>query len=244
MNFPKLIVFFLLLLNSQILLALQFVTVPEGCGIKKGKECFIKTFQDTVLHNTYLTGDLEIQKNSIVQFTQIEEDNLVQIFVIQGALRLLPKGKKNHTNIEVNGVRVSSPFLIVRRDQETLQIFDTQKFVLSEYHLRLSSSDEDQVVESSETPELKKTEFLTKVQLVQFVASYFKDKKNVLSYLKSHEASWKAEFALQNEIQTKVIARAIASEEAELKRSLEREKREKEQIKKVRELFFYRTFYR
>jgi len=66
----------------------------------------------------------------------------------------------------------------------------------------------------------------------------------VLSYLKEHEASWKAEFALQNEIQTKVIARAIASEEAEQKKSIEREKKEKEQIKKVRELFFYRTFYR
>ena len=148
MSFIKLVVFGLLILSSQVLLALQFVTVPEGCGSKKVKECFIKTFQDTVLHNTFLVGDLEIQKNSIVQVNQIEEDNLLQIFVIQGALRLLPQSKKNHTNIEINGVRASSPFLIVRRDQEVLQIFDTQKFVLSEYHLRLSASDDDHVVES------------------------------------------------------------------------------------------------
>ena len=85
---------------------------------------------------------------------------------------------------------------------------------------------------------------MSKSDLVQFTRNYFAGVDQFKKFLGSFEKNWVAEFKRQNESQTKALLRSIASEEKAVEERIKQKIREKNELKKIRNELFFRTFQR
>lgn len=153
------------------------------------------------------------------------------------------KGKKKVTGentvakdekLRINGVLMTSFYVLVQKDQDVLKVFDLKNFSVSEYDLS----------QPKHEPNLIKTHFADKTELVYLSAPFFKTRNRFLTFLKVIEKPFDKKLSLQAAEQTKVLSRTLASVELRNKEADEKKAAEDAKLKKVRELFFYRTFYR
>ena len=91
---------------------------------------------------------------------------------------------------------------------------------------------------------LAKSVFVEKPELFQFVTPFFHTKSSFKNFITEIEPLWKQEFKSQTISQTKVLKRAIASTENREQKNREVNIKNQIELKKVRDEFFYRTFYR
>jgi hypothetical protein len=79
---------------------------------------------------------------------------------------------------------------------------------------------------------------------VQFTSNYFAGVDQFKKFLTSFEKSWVAEFKRQNESQTKALLRSVASEEKAVEERVQQKIREDNELKRIRNELFFRTFQR
>lgn len=200
--------------------------VPELCFANKVAPCLTQ-IQDggTTLQASSTT--FKISSNSILQwnnFTDLSFDLLRGSFIVSDIA----------APFKLNEIYISKPNQMIQRRENLVLGLDLKSFILSTYKLS----------EVRSNTVLLKSEFLEKSQLLKYVSSFFERKMAYVDFLKSIETSWKAEFVSQTNIQTKVLERSLASVEDSSKSENAERLRQELALKKVREQFFNRTFYR
>lgn len=223
--------FFLFSFSFQALA--EILSIPENCLTKEISPCLIKTTERQVLQGHSKNFMLTTDENTVVKVLQFETP--IQIKLLQGRLTLR-SGLKKALVFQLNDVKFESIMLFAGVDQDKkMKVYDAQNFILSAYDL--PTSDQDEVV-------ISKSEFLSKLDMIRFLSAYFPEKKSLQTYLHSIENNWKKELEIQAKSQTIALKRSIASIEESQNEEKRRHKAEEAELKKVREMFFYRTFYR
>ena len=207
--------------------AAQVLEVPDKCFSEKKVPCLVKMQsqqQDLFLNQTRF----RITKNSLFQFNSFNP--LLSLSILQGGFQLA----KNSQSFKIDGVAVSAENALIEKKEKNLYVLNLRNFVLANYSLS----------EVQANSVLFKTVFLEKNELLQFMSHFFSSSQSFKDFVKSIEQSWKNELISQADIQTKVLKRGLAAVEFnENKKKLE-DSRSQQSLKKVREEFFYRTFYR
>lgn len=222
--------FTFLLLFTGMQVEAEMLSIPEACLPQEVAPCLVKSNQKQSFKTHF--GELHLDEGVILKVTDFK---LGHLELLRGKISLqLPSGKKS--GFKLNDIPFESSRVFAEMNpQRKMRVYDGQKFILADYELAQRQGDEAVI---------SKFEFLSKLDMIRYLAGYFSSKTSLAAYLKSIEPAWKNEFKTQTDDQTIVLKRSIASiekSEAENKRRLEEEAR---QLKKVRELFFYRTFYR
>lgn len=220
---------------SMLFLALLFqsraqgkvLQVPDQCLNQKKAPCLTKIVDQRELvslsENFYL-----FNKDSIIQWDSFSGP--LELTMLQGNLHIL----KISQPFKMNQITLSEPDLMVQLKERTINILDLHTFLLSTY--TLNSVQTNNVLE--------KSQFLEKADLIPYMAQFFDQKKDFTEFLNSIAARWKSQLSTQAAIQTNVLKRAIASDENALKKQQLAQYKLNNAQKKVREEFFYRTFYR
>lgn len=221
--------FFLIL---PIFVQAKLIEVPEGCISEKNVPCLV---QVQVEEEQVVLEDFKIRiyPNSIVKWTSFESDEEEQKKI---AFDLL-KGQiffEIKEPILVNSIEFKNRVGMIQKTSDFLDSFDIKTFNLTTYKMD----------EKNKPEKIIKSRFLDKNEFVHFTAQFFKSTKSLKQFLTALEPYWKKQFETQAEIQTKVLSRSVASVEDEKKRNEEEIKQRQKQFKKVRDEFFYRTFYR
>ena len=140
----------------------------------------------------------------------------------------------NTVPFKLNEIYISKSSQMIQRRENLILGLDLKSFILSTYKLSKVRSN----------TVLLKSEFMEKAQLLKYVSTFFERKIAYVEFLKSIENLWKAEFVSQTTIQTKVLERSVASSEQSGKSENAERLRQELELKKVREQFFNRTFFR
>lgn len=223
--FTFLLLFFAMSVEAEVL------SIPEACLSQTVAPCLVKSNQKQTFKVHF--GELHLDEGTILKIIDFKS---AQVELLQGKLSIQGLPDKKKIGLKLNDIPFESRRVFAEMNpQRKMRVYDEQKFILADYELPQRQGDEVVIV---------KSEFLSKLDMIRYLAGYFSSKSSLSSYLKSIEIAWKQEFRIQTDNQTIALKRSIASvekSEAENKRRLEEEAR---QLKKVRELFFYRTFYR
>lgn len=207
------------------------IFVPESCLQLKVVPCLLKANSHVSIKNKKEDFEYKLTNSTILRWNKFGIE--MNLEVMQGDAYIKVDAK--HSAIILNGILINSNEVFVTRFGNELKILDMKTYFLTQYQLPQIGKGKLVMVQS---------EFLSKVDLVNHISKYFKFKPELVVYLKSIQNSWKKEFVIQNENQTKVLRRSIASiEEDERQKALKKQNQIKE-LKKVRETFFNRTFYR
>lgn len=207
----------------------QTVQVPENC-INKISPCLVHT-NNSSFEFIHDGQQVKILKEAIVKISFDEKTNNFE--VINGRISLSEQ-KKTQKVLLINSEPVRGGNLLVRRFTNNLAILDLNDFILSEY----------QTGPGTLPPAHIKADFINKKDFITFTKSYFLSIGEYKQFLALQAKNWKSEFEKQNSSQTKVLLRAIASEKKNAEVEAEKKRVAAEQLKKVREIFFYRTFER
>ncbi len=201
--------------------------IPENCLTEQKSPCLTKISEQN--ENISVSGNLiRVVKDSILQWDLFRPQT--ELSILHGFIHV----EKIQQAFKVNQILLSEGQRLIARKQHELQMLDTQSFLLSTY--TLNSVQTNSVLE--------KSIFLEKVELIQFVAYFFDQKKPFKEFLKAIESRWKDQLSTQAAIQTKILKRAIASDESVVKSHELARRKIQQEHKKVRDEFFYRTFYR
>lgn len=220
------------LLMSLLLTSLAHaqIQVPESC-VNKMFPCLIRA--DSAAFKFIQNGyEAQLTAKSIVKITK--ENSHINFEILKGHLSIKEITSTENT-VSVNSVLLNSPYVMASRELDQLEIFSLGKFTSSVYTIKTK---EDSV------PEHVKTIFLSKSELVDFTKVYFSNVNQFKYFLSSIEKTWKTEFQKQNEAQTKVLMRSVASEEKEAEDRINQKIKEAQEIKKARTDLFFRTFSR
>lgn len=210
----------------------EVIQVPENCIQTETAPCLVRSVKQETLLSKNQDYSYLIDENSITKWTSFGEE--IDVEVVAGTL-FVKKAESNQKLFKLNGIKLSANSFFAVREKQQLKILDGEKFVMSEY--QLSSNAEVGTV-------LVKVDFLEKQSLIKYLAQFFKTKSQLVQYLKKTQSKWSIEFAQQNKNQTKVLKRSIASVEDEERQNLQRKLQAEKELKRVRQEFFYRTFYR
>ncbi|MEK6628766.1 MAG: hypothetical protein AABY53_09080 [Bdellovibrionota bacterium] len=153
--------------------------------------------------------------------------------VIEGRISVITQNKSLKL-LTINDKTADGDKLLVSRFLGDLKILNLGDFILKEYGVEPAMS----------KPDLIRSEFINKSDFISFTRHYFQDTKLYNRFLAAQAPLWKSEFLRQNNSQTKVLQRSIASEKEKTKREASIRAHEAAQLKKLRETFFYRTFSR
>lgn len=116
----------------------------------------------------------------------------------------------------------------------TLSVLDMKTFNFSVYESTANQSVFTQV----------RSDIIDKTDFVSFTKYYFQNLRDYKSFLAVQASNWRREFAKENNSQTKVLMRTIASEREKARIEARKNSAQSDETKKARELFFYRTFER
>ncbi len=200
--------------------------VPELCFANKAAPCLTQ-IQDAGKTLIVDGATFKISPNSILQWNSFTD---LSLDLVKGSFILTD----TKSPFKLNEIYISKPQQMIQRRENLILGLDLKSFILSTYKLS----------EVRSNTVLLKSEFLEKSQLLKYVSSFFERKTAYVEFLKSIESLWKAEFVSQTKIQTKVLERGVASVEEAGKAENTERFRQQLQLKKVREQFFNRTFYR
>lgn len=210
----------------------ELISLPEACFERQVAPCLMKVTGAKNLVQSKLHFEVGLDVIAILKIKSFSKP--LQIELLQGSISIQALASHD-LDLKLNEISFRSKQVFARMQKRKMTVYDTQSFILSEYDLG-DSPDQEAV--------LAKADFPTKVSLVRFVAGFFHQKNKLMSFLKQIEPAWQKEFKAQTDRQTKVLKRSVASlEMSEIEKRLQAEA-EVEELKKVRDLFFYRTFYR
>lgn len=207
----------------------QVIQVPEDC-VDRVSPCLVrnegKNFQFKVQNSKLsLVGGsiLKIEKNS----------NEVNLDLVDGYVSLVVPSS-DILSVKIEGSALTEGRWMAARSPQRLDVLSLSDYQLKTY--RRSGS--------APKLELVKSEFINKKDFVTFVKNFFQNAQDYKSFVLSEASRWKSEFNRQNDNQSKVLLRTIASEKEQAKRDAERKAQEEENAKKLKSEFFYRTFNR
>ncbi len=210
----------------------EILSLPEDCVAKEISPCLVRALNADILQGRSDRFQLVLGNGAIVKLTSFTP--ALRIDLLQGELIIQSKNKKPMA-FKINEVPFVSKMVLVHIRERNIKAFDTKTFILSEYQ-QSSQSGQDTVI--------NKAEFLSKLDMIKFVSIFYPQKTQLLSFLKGIEPAWEKEFATQTSHQTKALKRSVASVEADEAETQRQKLRQEEELKKLRNLFFYRTFYR
>lgn len=231
--------FVLYLLTGFQLASAATLQVPENCLKEKVVPCLAKSidkqdfkFDDQSLH-------IVVDGEAIVKWTSFEDGPQLQLlrgqFKIEGIGFQGAKHNNSSNGFKVNGIlippEIKSAF--VRKVEEKIEVLDLKTFTLTTFN-------QPDIL----TTPISASRFLDKEEFVKYSSLFFKTTKSFLSFLGSIEKSWKVQFENQSISQTNVLKRSIASIQDEKEKNEAQRLANQIKLKKVRELFFFRTFYR
>lgn len=224
-----------LLLTSQLSWG-KPLQVPENCIALKNAPCLVQ-FQAGMSELPVEVSQIQIQgsPDTIVKWNSFEKN--ISLEVVKGKIQVDFKESKAKESlsetIQVNDIVLANKSMMIQKEDSSLEVFDDKTFVISTYTLPVK----EKAVPLSER-------FLDKSELVHFIAPFFRTKNKLGGFLKSISNEWKTQFDYQATHQTNVLRRSLASEQEEKERLEAERLRNEAELKKVREQFFYRTFYR
>jgi hypothetical protein len=221
---------FILLFISTLQTRAQLVQVPENC-INRVSPCLVRS-EDRDFKFTHHGQAVKLLKDSVVKITFDENQNNFEL--LDGRITLDEKNK-SVSKLLINSKAVRSGQLYASRFGKNLKILDFKDFLFSEF---LTGA------QQLGPPQQIKSDFINKQDFIEFTKHYFSSTSQYKSFLVSVEENWKLEFKKQNNSQTKVLMRSIASEQAQEKRETVDKARNAKELKNVRDTFFYRTFHR
>ena len=207
----------------------QTVQVPESC-LNQVSPCLIHTAEGDFQFD-YDGQRVTLLKEGILKITFDEQRSHFEL--LDGRI-VIKKANKSLKALSINGQTMKTGWLMVSRSGNALSILDMKSFVMTR-------------AESDGTKSIFKTtgsDFVDKNEFVGFTKFFFHDLREYKSFLIIQAPNWKREFEAQNNSQTKVLMRTIASEQKKARVEAEKNSLNANQTKKVRELFFYRTFER
>lgn len=230
MNFLVLILF----LFSSLGFA-KSLQVPENCVQERMAPCLAQVSKDEDFLVKIENINFRLTNETIVKWISFDED--IKFEIIKGYVHVQQNDKKKTNKsievVEVNGVSLNRFPVLVRKDDDSLEVLDLKTYFAATFKLPIQKDQQPSV-----------NRFLDKAEFVRYVAPFYRTTNSLNAFLKSVVADWKVKFHAQANSQTNVLKRAIASAEAE-KQRVEAERIENQiKNKKVREQFFYRTFYR
>jgi|GEM_PF-5487053 len=228
----------------------QTVQVPEAC-IGRVTPCMIRT-EDRAFRFILGGRQIGMLKDTLLNITFVANKNNIEIR--EGRISLGPEYKNSKT-LTVNNKFVDSNRLLMSRFVNKLTSLNLKSYILNTYNLqtrakksdvnlpsRLSSEFSSEL--SSELSSEFSSEFITKKDFITYTKYYFKSRSQHNRFIANEAPKWKQEFTKQNDTQTKVLRRSIASETEKSKKEVERSVLELAEQKKVRVQFFNRTFTR
>lgn len=206
----------------------QTVQVPENC-LSRVSPCLIHTNDSSYSFN-YDGQQVTLQKEAILKISFDEQRSRFE--VLDGRISLKKKAK-NLKVIWVNGVSVKAGWHLVSRNTGRLSLLDMNSFVLSTFEANGNAAFKP-----------VSSEFIDKNEFIGFTKFYFQNMTEYNAFLSSQSVNWKREFQKQNNNQTKVLLRTLASEREKARLEGLKKTARASESKKVRDLFFYRTFER
>ena len=219
---------FIMTVTMTVAVALEarITVVPEDCFFKKQSPCLTQVDENEEILSIG-KANLRIKAGTILHWKNFSE---VSVDILKGAFHI--SGSEN--SFKLNEIPIDKKNQMLQKDGNLITSLDLESFILSTYDL---SAQRTNTV-------LLKTSFLEKPDFLKYSAKFFERKSAFVAFLKSVEPKWRTEFNLNTASQSKILSRAVASvEESEKSQLLEKELLTQE-LKKVREQFFYRTFYR
>lgn len=207
----------------------QTVQVPEDC-LGKVSPCLVHT-DETFFEFMFDGQKVKLLKEGILK---ISFDQMQSHFELIDGRIDVKKIEKNQRALFINGNQVKTAWFMASRVLRTLSVLDMKTFNLSIYETAASQAAFVQV----------RSDITDKSDFVSFTKYYFQNLTEYKSFLAGQAGNWKREFAKQNSSQTKVLMRTIASEREKARLEARRNSAQTDKSKKVRELFFYRTFER
>ena len=220
--------FALFLISSFALAGGGAVQVPEAC-VNRTLPCLIRSEHSPF---TFLQNQVKVKMaaDTLVKITGSKEG--INFEIIAGFAQLTDNGKAK-TPYSLNSVAMDSQKVMGSRDGDSLRLLSLNDFSFSQYKIA-----------EGNFPMRLSSEFINKKDLVHFTQHFFTNAAEYSAFLAGLQADWSTEFKRQNISQTKALMRSIASQQEQEKLLSEKMQREKTELKKVRENFFYRTFYR
>ena len=208
----------------------QTVLVPEDC-LGKVSPCLVHT--DEKFFEFMFDGQkVKLLKEGILKISFDQRQSHFEL--IDGRIDV-KKIEKNQRALFINGNRVKTGWIMASRVLRTLSVLDMKTFNFSVY---------EAVATTQSAFALVRGDIVDKTDLVGFTKYYFQNLRDYKSFLAAQAGNWKREFAKQNNSQTKVLMRTIASEKEKARIEARKNSAQTVEAKKVRELFFYRTFER
>lgn len=208
----------------------QVIQVPEDC-LNRVSPCLIR--------NEGVNFQFKIQssKFSLVggSILKIEKDSRheINLDLIDGFISFVV-AEVDQSKMKIQGSALSKGRWMVARSPQKLELLNLTDYQLRTFRKSTSKSD----------LELVKSEFINKLDFLNFAKNFFYKTQDYKNFVRSEAPLWKSEFDRQNEIQSKVLMRTIASEKEQAKLEAERKAQEEAQAKKLKSEFFYRTFNR
>ncbi len=204
----------------------NMLEVPEGCFSKKNAPCLtqINANEETLSINEIA---FRVTADSILQWKNF---NKVSLDLLKGEIQV----SENLTTFKLNEIPILNKNQMMQRQDNVILRLDLQSFILSTYDLSRERANSV----------LLKSSFLEKADFLKFTSNFFARKSAFVSFLNSVQTPWKAQLLNQSENQTKVLKRAVASAEESKATEIQEKLLISAELKKVREQFFYRTFYR
>lgn len=205
------------------------IQVPDGCA-GQVSPCLIRAGAEGF---SFKVGGLQVKvlPQSIVKI--ISSKNSESFELHDGRLHISATEEWASSSLVINQLVQSEPGVLISRQKDQLKIMRLRDFTLTEYRMRAKSE-----------PQELKSGFANKKDFIHFTKYFFQQAAEFKAFLNRTGKSWKSEFARQNEDQTKVLRRGIASVEEQKRQQEELDERNAVQSKKVRDQFFYRTFHR
>ncbi|MBC7420692.1 MAG: hypothetical protein H7328_08185 [Bdellovibrio sp.] len=215
-----------------VIVKAELIQVPENCIQIAAVPCLVRSAKQEALQSKNKDYSYLVDSHSITKW--ISFGVVTKLDLLDGTL-YVKKAEDSQTTFNVNDIQVKANSFFVARDKQKLKILDGEKFLMTEYQLSSNKEIGSVVV---------KIDFVDKKNLISFLSNFFHTKEQLVQYLKKSEGNWIKEFASQNANQTKVLVRSIASVEDQERNRLLKKQYDEKELKKVRETFFYRTFYR
>lgn len=207
----------------------QTVLVPEDC-LGKVSPCLVHT-DEKFFEFMYDGQRVKLLKEGILK---ISFDQMQSHFELVDGRIDVKKIEKNQRALFINGNKVKTGWIMASRVLRTLSVLDMKTFNFSVYESTANQSVFTQV----------RSDIIDKTDFVSFTKYYFQNLRDYKSFLAVQASNWRREFAKENNSQTKVLMRTIASEREKARIEARKNSAQSDETKKARELFFYRTFER
>ena len=167
------------------------VSHPDACAGRL-LPCLVRT-EGQALQFAQHGLQIKILPQSIVE---LRKAGKIELF--EGRLQLSSSAIKA---VSVNGLNYNAKSVMLGRSAQKMTAISFDDFILREYEMNGS------------TPKLLAAKFAVKKDFIDFTRFYFTSGAEYRTFLRSAGRAWKAEFVRQNEAQTKVLKRSVASEE-------------------------------